>query len=122
MPTEHEACLLLGSNIRADHYLPRAVKLLRKQGKIVRASSVWETPAVGSNGPNFLNAAVLVLTSLEVQALKDELLHPIEAELGRVRTADKNAPRSIDIDLIFFDGILLDPHLWDYAFRAIPVA
>ena len=119
---EHEACLLLGSNIRPEHNLPLALDLLRKQLGIRRVSSVWETTAVGSDGPNFLNVALLVTTPLDSHALKEQILHPIETRLGRVRTQDKNAPRTMDIDLILFDGQLLDASLWKYAFRAVPVA
>ncbi len=120
--TAHEACLLLGSNIRPEDNIPLAVDLLQKQTKLLQASSIWETTAVGSDGPNFLNLALLVLTPLDVQALKDEIIHPIEAQLGRVRTRDKNAPRTMDIDIIFFDRQVLDTTVWNYAHRAVPVA
>lgn len=121
-PAEHKACLLLGSNIRPEHNLPLAVGLLQKQLKVLQASSVWETTAVGSDGPNFLNAALLVSTPFDVHALKERILRPLEAQLGRVRTQDKNAPRTMDIDVILFDGLVLDSALWNYAYRAVPVA
>jgi 2-amino-4-hydroxy-6-hydroxymethyldihydropteridine diphosphokinase len=120
--TEHEVCLLLGSNILPAHYLPRAVDLLQKQLKILKASSVWETTAIGSDGPNFLNAALLIATPLDAQALKEHILHPIEAQLDRVRTQNKNAARTIDIDILIFDEQVLDSMLWNYAYRAVPAA
>ena len=42
--------------------------------------------------------------------------------MGRLRSADKNAPRPIDLDIILFDGLILDPTLWHFAHRAVPVA
>ena len=120
--TEREVCLLLGSNIRPEQNLPAAVNLLQKQLRLLQASSVWETTAVGSAGPNFLNAALRARALFDVLDLKERVIHPIEAQLGRVRTSDKNAPRTIDIDLILFDGQLLDATLWKYAYRAVPVA
>ncbi len=42
--------------------------------------------------------------------------------MGRVRSADKNAARPIDLDIILFDGLLLDPTLWLFAHRAVPMA
>ena len=42
--------------------------------------------------------------------------------MGRVRTADKNAARPIDLDIILFDGLILDPTIWLFAHRAVPVA
>jgi 2-amino-4-hydroxy-6-hydroxymethyldihydropteridine diphosphokinase len=120
--TGHQACLLLGSNIQPERNLPQAVHLLGQDLLILQVSSVWETPAVGSTGPDFLNAALLAGTSLDEKNLKDQILRPLEARLGRIRSADKNAPRTIDLDLIIFDGRLLDPTLWRHAHRAVPVA
>ena len=98
--TEHRVCLLLGSNLQPETNLPRAVSLLQAQVTLLQASAVWETLSVGSGGPNFLNAALLVSTSLTALSLKEQVLHPLEARLGRVRTADKNADRPIDLDII----------------------
>ncbi len=42
--------------------------------------------------------------------------------MGRVRTADRNAPRTLDIDIILFDGVVLDDALWERSFIAIPLA
>jgi 2-amino-4-hydroxy-6-hydroxymethyldihydropteridine diphosphokinase len=118
----HEVCLLLGSNIQADHNLPLAAAQLRQQLTILKVSSVWETPAAASAGPNFLNAALLARCALDAETLKEQVLRPLEARLGRVRSADKHAPRTIDLDIILFDGRLLDPTLWEQAHRAVPVA
>ncbi|HBA92820.1 MAG TPA: hypothetical protein DCZ08_14125, partial [Anaerolineaceae bacterium] len=41
---------------------------------------------------------------------------------GRVRTADKNAPRTIDLDIIVYDEQVLDPNLWKRDFLAIPIS
>ena len=119
---EHQVCLLLGSNIQPEKNLAMGVDLLRSQVKIVRASSVWETSSVGSSGPNFLNMALLVSTALDAALFKGKVIRPLETQLGRVRSADKNAPRTIDIDIILFDNQLLDPNLWRFAHRAVPVA
>jgi 2-amino-4-hydroxy-6-hydroxymethyldihydropteridine diphosphokinase len=125
----HQVCLLLGSNIQPERNLPLAVRelpaavqQLGEQLTILRVSSVWESPAVGAHGPNFLNAALLCRTSLGAEALKWQVLRPLEARLGRVRNKDKNAPRPIDVDIITVDGQLYDPLLWQYSFRAVPVA
>ena len=119
---EHQACLLLGSNIQPEKNLPLGLNLLRHKVTIVRLSSVWETPSVGSSGPDFLNLAVLITTPLKASELKAQVLNPLEIQLGRVRSANKNAPRTFDVDIILFDGRLLDQNLWSYAHRAVPVA
>jgi 2-amino-4-hydroxy-6-hydroxymethyldihydropteridine diphosphokinase len=51
----------------------------------------------------FLNAAVLIETELTPVELKAEVLRSIEDELGRQRTADKNAPRTIDLDISLYN-------------------
>jgi 2-amino-4-hydroxy-6-hydroxymethyldihydropteridine diphosphokinase len=119
---QHRACLLLGSNIRPEHYLPLAVRRLHDLMAVIRVSPVWETHAVGSDGPNFLNAAVLVRTDLEPQALKEQVLRPLEAQLGRLRGADKFAPRTIDLDVLLWDDQVVEPALWQQAHAAVPAA
>lgn len=119
---EHVICLLLGSNIQPEKNLVLGVNLLRNHVKIVRFSSVWETTSVGAMGPDFLNLALLAVTTLEAVAFKEQVIRPLEKRLGRVRGADKNAPRTMDIDIILFEGHILDPNLWCFAHRAVPVA
>jgi len=119
---QHQVCLLLGSNIRAEQNLPLAVGLLQQEVTILQSSSIWETPSVGSSGPDFLNAALLASTPMEAEQLKLRVLRPLEARMGRVRSGDKNAARPIDLDIILFDGRLMDPSLWRHAYRAVPVA
>ncbi len=115
MAAEHQVCLLLGSNIQPELNLPLAVATLRRQLSILQVSRVWESPPEGAGGPNFLNAALLARTPHDQVILKSEILTPLEARMGRVRSADKNAPRPIDLDIILFDGQIMD--LYPVAFR-----
>jgi 2-amino-4-hydroxy-6-hydroxymethyldihydropteridine diphosphokinase len=118
----HQVCLLLGSNIEPENNIPNALGLLKEKVTIQRVSSVWESASVDCCYPNFLNLAALISTPLEAQQLKEQVLRPLEAQMGRVRTEDKNASRPIDFDLILFDGELLDPDLWQHVHRAMPVS
>jgi len=118
----HRVYLSLGSNIEAENNLPKAIELLRKDGKVEAISRLWESESVGFDGPNFLNLCVLFLSSLQPYKLKENIIRPIEAELGRIRYADKNAPRTIDIDMVLFDETPLNTEFWDYAFVAVPLA
>jgi 2-amino-4-hydroxy-6-hydroxymethyldihydropteridine diphosphokinase len=117
-----EVCLSLGSNIAPAENLKRAVELLREKLPVRAVSRAWKSPAVGSGGPDYLNAAVLVDTWLYPRLLKEEILRPIERSLGRRRGQDKYAPRTIDIDIVTYDGKVLDPQLWTQAYLALPVA
>lgn len=114
--------LLLGSNIQPEIHLPRAIDLLNNRFRLQKVSNAWKTNAVGSNGPDFLNAAVLLDTLLDPQALKASVLRPMESSLGRVRGEDKNAPRTIDIDVVIWGTQTLDYDIWEHAHAAVPVA
>jgi 2-amino-4-hydroxy-6-hydroxymethyldihydropteridine diphosphokinase len=121
--TLHRAYLCLGSNIRPEENLRAAVKLLREQARVEALSMCWETPAYterpGESAPNFLNAAVCILTPKDQEAIRAEIIAPIEHALGRVRTADKYAPRTIDLDLTLYDSLILDLDLWGRAYLAL---
>lgn len=118
----HRLYLSLGSNINAETHLPQAVTILRKVGKVETVSSVWETESVGFDGPNFLNACILFQTSLHHTEFKAQVIRPIENSLGRIRSAEKNAPRTIDIDMLLYDDEPLNIPFWEYAFVIIPLA
>ena len=122
MQPKYPVYLLLGSNIQPEANLEAAIRLLRGQVELHSLSPVWETPAVGSNGPNFLNLVAEIQTPMEIEALKLQVLRPIETRLGRVRTPDKNAPRTIDLDIIIYDKIIMDPNIWRQAHIACPLA
>jgi 2-amino-4-hydroxy-6-hydroxymethyldihydropteridine diphosphokinase len=117
-----QAYLSLGSNIQPETNLPRAIDLLSEYGRALKVSSAWESEAVGSDGPNFLNACVLFSTPLLYAELKDQVTHTIEAKLGRKRSEDKYAPRTIDIDIVLFDAQSCNDKFWKQAFVVIPLA
>jgi 2-amino-4-hydroxy-6-hydroxymethyldihydropteridine diphosphokinase len=102
------ALISLGSNIEPLHYLPEAVRALRRLGDSMRVSKAYQNPAVGRQAqPDFINAAVSLQTDLDPPALRRELRR-IERQLGRVRTQDKYAPRTIDLDLCLLGDRVID--------------
>jgi len=118
----HHAYLSIGSNIRPEFHLPKAIDLLKNYGEVKAVSSAWESHAIGSAGPNFLNACALFAVDLEPYDLKELIIRPIEAQLGRRRNADKNAPRTIDLDVVLFDHRPLNLDYWEYPFVVVPLA
>jgi 2-amino-4-hydroxy-6-hydroxymethyldihydropteridine diphosphokinase len=98
----HSVAIALGSNLgdRARN-LRAAIDALRDVVRVVRISRVRETEPVDAppGSPRFLNMAIAGYTSLSPEALLDALLE-IETRLGR-RRGIFNAPRTIDLDLIF---------------------
>lgn len=102
------AYLGLGSNV-GDRYahLNAAIRALRDHGLVVDAvSSAYETEPVGEilDQPDFLNAAVRVVTGLEPEPLLD-LLKAVEAERGREAGLPRHSPREIDIDLLLLGDV-----------------
>ena len=125
------AYLSIGSNINPYQNIRAALGFLAQQTIIMAVSSFWETYPVGLTAQaNFLNGAAIVATQFSALALKTEVLSVIETNLGRERQMDKNAPRTIDIDLVFYNQeqhqtgklILPNPQVLDYAFVAVPLA
>ncbi len=96
--------------------------MLGEYGHVEAVSNAWESRAVGSDGPNFLNASVQLITDIEPAELKERLARPIEGALGRIRTEDKNAPRPIDVDVMMVDGEAYNVDRWDNAFVLLPIA
>ena len=109
----HRAVISLGSNLepRAE-YLRKAVARLSElpKTKLVRESRVRVTEPVDVpvvfKSLKFLNQIVTLDTELDVWEFS-AAMHGIEDDLGRVRTT-RNAPRTIDLDLITFDDLKLD--------------
>lgn len=118
----HRIYLNLGSNIHPEVYLPKAIRLLCQKGAIQKISRAWESHALGTTGPNFINVTLEFLTPREPAALKNTVIRPIERALKRVRNADKNTPRTIDIDIILADGQPVDVRRWSYPFVIVPTA
>ena len=124
------AFISLGSNIEPELHLTTAIQRLKELGPLIGLSAVYQNPAIGpTQQPDFLNAAALIETDLTIDAIRDQLRR-IEADLDRVRTKDKYAPRTIDLDLCLFGDlvvetpqfILPDPGLLTRAHLAIPIA
>jgi 2-amino-4-hydroxy-6-hydroxymethyldihydropteridine diphosphokinase len=118
----HTAAILLGSNIDPEKNINRALHQLMHACKLLNSSQIWETEAIGSNGPDFLNMAIVVETPLLEDELKFNVLRGIEKELGRVRGENKYASRTIDLDIILFDDQVIDQDLWTRSFIASPVS
>ena len=130
--TLHRAYLALGSNIEPEHNLPAVVRELSRYGRVLGVSRVWETEPLGfSNQPNFLNAALLLETSLTAGQLRQSAIPDIERVLNRQRDPENpNGPRTIDVDIALFDCEIIvigsrripDPDILERAFVAVPLA
>jgi 2-amino-4-hydroxy-6-hydroxymethyldihydropteridine diphosphokinase len=127
----HRAYIGLGSNINGEYNMQAAVWLLARQCRLLAVSPVYQTRPVGKlDQPDFVNAVALVGTELSAPALKTRVLASIEDQLQRTRTEDKNAPRTIDLDILLFDDQILelgkrhipDPEIVQQPHVAVPLA
>jgi 2-amino-4-hydroxy-6-hydroxymethyldihydropteridine diphosphokinase len=105
--------ILLGSNIgNTRNQLKKAIAMIeRKIGIIARLSAIYQTAAWGkTDQPDFLNQVLIVETRLNAHKLMEMILG-IESSMGRIRT-EKNAPRIIDIDILYFNKLVItEKHL-----------
>jgi len=124
------AVIALGSNL-GDRVanLRAAVRLLEERAiRVVRDSSVWETPPVPADQPAYLNAVVSIKTELRPVALL-AVLKQIEHELGR-RPGRRWGPRPIDLDILFYgeqevsspELVVPHPRIAERAFVLAPLA
>lgn len=120
----------LGSNINPEANIPEALRRLADRCSILVLSTFYRSPAEGNPGdPSFINGAAEIETALGPEAVKWDLLRPVEEALGRVRSGDKNAPRAIDLDLLLYGArvvatprlTLPDPGIARYPFVAVPL-
>jgi 2-amino-4-hydroxy-6-hydroxymethyldihydropteridine diphosphokinase len=101
--------LLLGSNMgnRQQKMLQAIKHIERLIGKVIRQSNLYQTAAWGkTNQPDFLNQVIVVETNLSATETMQTIL-AIEEKLGRIRTV-KNASRTIDIDILFFNKEIIN--------------
>jgi 2-amino-4-hydroxy-6-hydroxymethyldihydropteridine diphosphokinase len=126
----------VGSNIDKEDNLPKAIELLRSHPAfhVVAVSPIYETAPVDAQGALtdqawFYNAALWIETTLSPVNLR-ATLRAMEAAQGRVRTTDKAAPRTLDLDIIFYGHEQLtlgnrripDPDVIRFAYLALPLA
>jgi len=120
----------IGSNINPEQNVRRALRLLAKRVRVTGVSTVYRTAALGRPGdPSFYNCVVEVETQIPPEDLKRKVLRRIEAELGRSRTDDKYAPRTIDLDVLLYNDVVMnqgglvlpDPEIAKRPFLAIPL-
>lgn len=109
MHSLHKLYILLGSNLdNPAEQLKQARKMISASiGKIKSSSSIYRTAAWGkTDQQDFLNQVIEVKTKLAAPECMSTLLD-IESEMGRIRTV-KNAPRIIDLDILYFDNAIIE--------------
>lgn len=129
---QHKTYISLGSNV-GDTFqnLQKAVDLIYKHiGAVLKISPVYETASWGFQADDFLNAVILVQTSLPPKKVLRELIM-IETKLGRTRTNEPGyQSRIIDLDVLYYNEEVLNseslqvphPHIHKRRFVLQPLA
>jgi dihydroneopterin aldolase/2-amino-4-hydroxy-6-hydroxymethyldihydropteridine diphosphokinase len=93
-------------------------------------STFYKTvPVERPEQPSFINGVVEIETDIAPKELKHSILRGIESELGRNRTDDKYAARTIDLDILLYDDLVTetddlqipDPDIRQRPFVAVPL-
>ncbi len=97
----------IGSNIDKDKNILASLKALEHHFGKLTISSIYESDAVGFTGDTFYNLVVGFKSDLDVKEVA-HLLRQIELDNGRTRNSQKFSPRTLDLDLILYDGLILN--------------
>ena len=98
----------IGSNIDAESSIPKMLEILKGKVEVVKVSAMIKTKPIGiENQPDYTNGAVKINTVLNQNNLT-VLLKSIEDKMGRDRTAPKFGPRNIDLDIVVWNGEIVD--------------
>ena len=112
----NEVVIALGSNIKPEENLELAVVALKSKFKVSKMSRWIRTKPFGIlDQPDFFNGVLIMVTELGVESLKQEL-KSIEDLMGRDRSKPKFGPRTIDLDILIWNGKVIDKDYYDRDF------
>jgi 2-amino-4-hydroxy-6-hydroxymethyldihydropteridine diphosphokinase len=113
---KNQVVIAFGSNIQPEKNIEAAKSRIEQFHRILKVSSVKKTPPLGDiPQPDYSNGAFLIETALSQKDLKT-WLKSLEDKLGRDRTAPKFGPRTMDLDIVVFNGKIVDPDFFEREF------
>ncbi len=108
MTEPNMAIISVGSNIDAERNIGLMLELIRKNVRIDKLSDMVTTEPIGlTNQPKYTNGAIKIFTSMDFEPL-NRFLKSVEDALGRDRTLPKFGPRTIDLDIVVWNGKIID--------------
>lgn len=98
----------IGSNIDPDDNIKRVLDMLESEIHVVQVSTFVKTAPLGvTNQPDFTNGAVKAETDMKIDDFR-RYLKKLEDQLGRDRSQPKYGPRNIDLDIVIWNGRIVD--------------
>ena len=115
-------CIIgIGSNIDADTNIPKMLEILCTKVDVIKVSPMLRTKPIGiKDQPDYTNGAVKIETELDQPNL-NLMLKSIEDQLGRDRKGPKFGPRSMDLDIVVWNGEIVDPDYYTRDFIRVCV-
>lgn len=112
----NKAIVALGSNIDPEYHIPYSLKAIDEKFSILEMSEFHYTkPLLYEDQADFLNGSVLIETDLSRENIEKQLKR-IENEMGRDRSGKKSGPRKIDLDIVVFNGKVVDDDVYERKF------
>jgi len=112
----NEVIIGIGSNINPKINIKKTKELISTKAKILKISSFIETVPLGvKKQNNFINGSILITTDMNKNAL-EFWLRNLEDKLGRMRTLNKYGPRTIDLDILVWNGKVVDGDVYKRSF------
>ncbi len=99
--------LSIGSNINREFNFPSALRMLSDKFGDLTQSSIFETTAVGFEGPPFFNAVVMFDSDIELLEIA-QIVRQIEIDHGRTKKSSKFTARSLDIDILLYGYLIVN--------------
>jgi 2-amino-4-hydroxy-6-hydroxymethyldihydropteridine diphosphokinase len=97
----------IGSNVERERSILAGLRALDEHFGPLQCSAVYQSQAVGFDGPDFYNLVALFETPLPLTELIAQI-KAIELANGRARHTQKFSSRTLDIDLLLYDGLVCD--------------
>ena len=102
----HKVFIGIGSNLNKIKNIKSCISKIKNDYENVKLSPVYETKSMGFDGPNFYNLVCSFNTTEDIYKLK-ERLNKIELDHGRNLNETKYSSRTLDIDILYYDNLIL---------------
>ncbi|HAQ20459.1 MAG TPA: 2-amino-4-hydroxy-6-hydroxymethyldihydropteridine diphosphokinase [Prolixibacteraceae bacterium] len=105
----NECIIGIGSNINAETNIAEMLRLLANDVEIVQVSKMVQTKPIGKlKQADYTNGAVRIRTEMDMKTLSF-YLKQLEDRMERDRNQQKFGPRNIDLDILIWNGTIVDP-------------
>lgn len=104
----NKAIIFIGSNIEAEKNIKKVLDVLSVENVVIKHTEFIKTKPIGDiEQEDFTNGAILMRTYHTLEGLVSYLKN-LEDRIGRDRDRDKFGPREIDLDVVEWNGIIVD--------------